>query len=88
MSFLSPVTNTPFSPKKNEAYMVQHSFSKKTIHINTLVYERNNKLIVKRTIRFKSNSEDKRIVDISTFEADFETTDIEFTTTNPIPCYE
>ena len=73
---------------KNEAKLIENSIQRKHITINTLVYEKNNKIILKRTIEFKSNFDSKRCVDISTFDTELKCTDVEFKTSNLFNSYE
>ena len=66
---------------KNETLFIQNSNIRKHITINTVVYEKKNKIILKRTIEFKSKFGNKRSVDLTTFDADLTCTDIDVKTT-------
>jgi hypothetical protein len=70
----SPLINASIELSK---HMVQHQIKKKNLQINTMVYEKNNKLIIKRIIHFKSKSEEKKCTDIVSFDYVIENPDLQ-----------
>jgi hypothetical protein len=62
----SPLIQASIDRSKNT---IHYHIQKKNLQINTMVYEKNNKLIIKRVIEFKSKSYEKRCTDIVSFDS-------------------